>query len=123
MNGIPSPDQMYLLALARANRTRNRKKTKMTLKPLRDQILVRRTDPSSTTEGGLIIPDTAKVKSRNGKVLAVGPGRQLRNGTTRPLDIQVGEVVYFRGTSGLEVDFDDETLVLLREDEIEGVAL
>ena len=92
----------------------------MKLRPLYDQILVRRTEPKSETEGGLIIPETAKTKSRNGTVLAVGSGRVLSDGKLRPLDVKVGDVVYFRGINGQEVEFDGETLVLLRESEIEG---
>lgn len=93
----------------------------MKLRPLRDQLLVRRATPKDQTEGGIIIPETAKLKSRYGEVLAVGSGRPLPNGEVRPLDVKVGDVVYFRGINGSEIDVDGEKLVMLREDEIEGI--
>jgi chaperonin GroES len=93
----------------------------MKLRPLYDQILVRRTEPKSETEGGLIIPETAKLKSRHGAVLAVGSGRVLPNGQLRPIDVKVGDVVYFRGVNGHEIELDGEKLVLLKEGEIEGL--
>jgi len=93
----------------------------MKLRPLRDQLLVRRAEAKSETEGGIIIPETAKLKSRYGEVLAVGSGCPLPNGESRPLDVKVGDVVYCRGVNGFEVDVDGEKLVMLREGEVEAI--
>lgn len=84
-------------------------------------MLVRREKAQDTTTGGLFIPEQAKLKSRTGEVLAVGPGAFLTDGSRRPMSVKPGEVVYFSGRVGQEVRVGDEDLVLLREDEIEGV--
>jgi chaperonin GroES len=94
------------------------------LRPLRDQVLVKRAEAKSETDGGLIIPENAKIKSRHGEVVAVGPGRFLNKGglhTVVPLEVKVGDVIHFRGTAGHEVEIDDEKFVLLHEDEIDGL--
>jgi len=93
----------------------------MKLRPLHDQILVKRADAESVSAGGIIIPENAKRKSRHGEVLATGSGRVLKDGTVRPLDVKVGDVVYFRGVSGQEVPYEGETYVMLREDDVEGI--
>jgi chaperonin GroES len=93
----------------------------MKLRPLNDFVLVRREKSKDVSDGGIILPEQAKRKSRTGEVLAVGPGRFLDNGTRLPVGIEPGQVVYFRGTVGLEIQFDNEDLVMLREDEIEGI--
>jgi chaperonin GroES len=93
----------------------------MKLRPLHDQILVKRADAESVSAGGIIIPEAAKRKSRYGEILAVGSGRVLKNGEVRPLDVKVGDVVYFRGTSGQEVPYEGDTYVMLREDEVEAI--
>lgn len=93
----------------------------MNLKPLHDKILVRRAEAESVTAGGIIVPENAKRKTRYGKVLATGTGRVLENGEVRPLDVKVGDTVYFRGINGEEIQVDGEILVMLREDEIEAV--
>ncbi len=95
----------------------------MNLRPLRDQVFIRRSEADSVSKGGIIIPENAKRKTRYGKVIAAGPGRVLDNGKVHPLDVKVGDTVYFRGINGQEVDIDGETLVLLREDEIEAVGV
>lgn len=96
-----------------------------TIKPLNDRILVRRTEAESISEGGLLIPDTAKKKSCWGEVLAVGPGRYLKKAQgRRPMHpaIKPGAVVRFRGMHGQELDFGGEKgLVMLREGEIAAV--
>lgn len=93
----------------------------MKLRPLNDHVLVRREKPEEVSKGGIILAPTAQTKSRTGEVLAVGPGTYLENGTRRPIEVQVGQVVYFRGGSGQEVRIDGEDLVMIREYEIEGV--
>lgn len=93
-----------------------------TIRPLRDNILVRRKDPEKVTSGGLHIPDSKQLKSRVGEVLAVGPGKYLKDSASDriPMQVEVGQDVYFRGTSGEEVD-DMGQLVMLRSDEVEGI--
>lgn len=93
----------------------------MKLRPLNDFVIVRREKPKDVSDGGIYIPEQAKLKSRTGEVLAVGPGRVLDNGTRRPIGVEPGQVIYFRGIAGQEISFDGEDLVMLREDEIEGV--
>jgi len=95
----------------------------MNHKPLQDKILVRRAAAEDVSKGGIIIPEVAKRKTRHGEVLATGPGRVLENGKTRPLDVKVGDTVYFRGISGQEVQIEGEFLVMLREDEIEAIGV
>lgn len=92
----------------------------MNVRPNNDRILVKRQDPEAVTAGGLHIPDTRQVKSRYGKVLAVGPGRRhKKTGERIPVGVKPGDVIYFRGTSGQELD--DEGHVMLNEDELEGI--
>jgi len=93
----------------------------MNAKPLYDKIVVRRDEAESVTAGGIFLPEIAKRKTRHGRVLAVGNGQVLPNGKVRPLDVSVGDTVYFRGTAGQEIKIDDETLLMLREDEVEAV--
>ena len=97
----------------------------MKLHPVNDRILVRRTKSETMTEGGLHIPDDRQIKSCWGEVLAVGPGRYLKDSTTRlPVDeaIKPGAVIRFRGFAGEQLDFDGESdLVMLREDEVEAI--
>jgi len=93
----------------------------MRIRPLQDRLVVSRIADQEKTKGGIIIPDTAKEKPIEGKVLAVGNGRILEDGTTRPLDIKVGDRVLFTKYGGNEVTIDGEQLLILREDDILGV--
>ena len=87
-------------------------------RPLADRILIKRLEDESTTEGGIIIPDTAKEKVQTASVIAVGPGRVVSHGKTVPMSVKIGDTVYFGKYSGTEVDEDH---VVLREEEILGV--
>ena len=93
----------------------------MRIRPLQDRLVVSRIADQEKTKGGIIIPDTAKEKPIEGKVLAVGNGRILEDGTTRALDIKVGDRVLFTKYGGNEVTIDGEQLLILREDDILGV--
>lgn len=93
----------------------------MKIRPLQDRIVVKRLESENKTKGGLIIPDSAKEKPVEGKVVAVGNGKVLKNGKLRPLDVRVGDVVIFGKYSGTEVRLDGEEHVLLREDDILAV--
>lgn len=90
----------------------------MKIRPLQDRIVVKRLEGESTTKGGIIIPDTAKEKPIEGKVVAVGNGKILKDGKHRPLEVQVGDVVLFGKYSGTEVKIDGEEHVLIREDDV-----
>jgi chaperonin GroES len=93
----------------------------MRIRPLQDRIVVSRIADQEKTKGGIIIPDTAKEKPIEGKVLAVGNGRVLEDGNVRKLDIKVGDRVLFGKYGGTEVTIDGEELLILREDDVLGV--
>lgn len=90
----------------------------MKVQPLHDRILVKRVEEEQKTKGGIIIPDTAKEKPAEGKVVAVGNGRVLDDGKVRALDVKVGDRVLFGKYSGTEVKVDGEELIIMREDDI-----
>jgi chaperonin GroES len=91
----------------------------MALTPLGDRILIRRTEEDEqTTSGGIIIPDTAKEKPQEGEVIAVGQGRILDNGDRQPIDVAAGDKILFGKYSGTEVTYNNEELLILREDDI-----
>jgi chaperonin GroES len=90
----------------------------MKVRPLRDRLLVRRIEEKEMAKGGIIIPDTAKEKPMEGKVLAVGNGRVLENGKTLPLDVKVGDRILFGKYSGNEIKIDGEEVLIVREDEV-----
>jgi chaperonin GroES len=93
----------------------------MKIRPLQDRIVVKRIDAEKTTKGGIIIPDTAKEKPIEGKVVAVGNGKVLKDGKVRPLEVKVGDTVLFGKYSGTEVKIEGEEHVLLREDDVLAV--
>ncbi|MEO5333639.1 MAG: co-chaperone GroES [Magnetococcus sp. YQC-5] len=91
------------------------------LRPLHDRVVVKRTEEEKRTAGGIIIPDTAKEKPIQGKVLAVGKGAIQENGSIRPMDVKVGDVVLFAKYAGTEVKLEGEELLIMRETDIMGV--
>jgi chaperonin GroES len=93
----------------------------MKARPLHDRLLVRRIEEKETARGGIIIPDTAREKPTEGKVLAVGNGRLLENGTRVPLDVKAGDRVLLGKYSGTELTIDGEDVVVVREDEVLAV--
>lgn len=93
----------------------------MKIRPLQDRIVVKRLDSENVTKGGIIIPDAAKEKPIEGKVVAVGNGKVLKNGQVRALEVQIGDVVLFGKYSGTEVKLDGVEHVLLREDDVLAV--
>jgi chaperonin GroES len=93
----------------------------MNIRPLQDRVIVARIAEEAMTIGGIIIPDTAKEKPVEGKILAVGNGKVLENGTVRKLDVKAGDTVLFGKYSGSEVKIDGEDRLILREDDILGV--
>lgn len=93
----------------------------MNVRPLSDRVLVKRMAEEETTKGGIIIPDTAKEKPQQGKVVAVGEGKLLDNGTRITPAVKVGEVVLFGKYAGTEIKVEGEEYLILREDDIFGV--
>ena len=93
----------------------------MAIRPLHDRILVKRVKEEETTKGGIIIPDSAKEKPIEAKVVAVGTGRLLDNGEVRALAVKKGDLVLFGKYGGTEVKIDGEDHLILREDDILGI--
>jgi len=93
----------------------------MAIRPLRDRVLVKRLDSEEKTKGGIIIPDAAKEKPLEGKVMAAGSGKLLEDGKIRPLDLKVGDKILFGKYTGTEVKLDGEEMVILREDDVLAV--
>jgi chaperonin GroES len=94
---------------------------KTTVKPLSDRVLVKRVEPEQKAKGGIIIPDTAKEKPLEGKVVAVGAGRLDDNGVRVALDVKAGDHVLIGKYIGTEVKIDDVEHVIVREEEILGI--
>jgi len=90
------------------------------VKPLHDRIIVKRLEEDGKSKGGIIIPDTAKEKPQQGKVIAVGPGRR-EDGKVLPVDVKAGDTVLFAKYSGTEFKLDGEDHLILREDDVLGV--
>ena len=93
----------------------------MKIRPLQDRIIVKRTEEEETTKGGLIIPDTAKEKPQEGKVIAVGKGKVGDDGKVLALDVKPGDQVLFGKYAGTEIKIDDEEHLIMREDDLLGV--
>ena len=93
----------------------------MKVKPLQDRVLVKRLEKEERTAGGIIIPDTAKEKPQEGKVIACGSGKITEEGKVLPLDVKPGDVILFQKYGGTEVKIDGEEYLLMREDDILGV--
>jgi chaperonin GroES len=91
------------------------------IRPLHDRVIIKRLDEAEQMRGGIIIPDTAKEKPQQGKVIAAGEGKIRDDGTRQPLDVKPGDRVLFGKYSGSEVKLDDEEYLIMREDEILGV--
>jgi len=93
----------------------------MALRPLRDKVVVKPSEGEDKSAGGIFIPDTAKKKPQEGKVIAVGTGRILEDGTVRPVAVKVGDTVIYSKYGGTEVTIEGEELVLLDEDQLFAV--
>ncbi len=90
----------------------------MKIRPLQDRIIVKRVEEEEKTKGGIIIPDSAKEKPLEGKVIAVGNGKILEDGKVRPLDIKVNDRILFGKYAGTEIKVDGEEIKILRESDI-----
>ena len=96
-------------------------KTKVT--PIGDKILVKRSEAETKSKGGIVLPDTAKEKPRQGTVLAVGSGQRLKGGKIRELQVKVGETVLFTSYGGTEVKINGEDLLLVTEEDILAIVV
>ena len=90
----------------------------MKVRPLHDRILVERLEEKETKRGGIIIPDTAKEKPQEGKVVAVGNGKVNDDGKKVPLDVKAGDKILFGKYSGSEVKIDDKEFLIMREEDV-----
>ena len=90
----------------------------MKIRPLHDRILVERLEEQEVKKGGIIIPDTAKEKPQEGKVIAVGNGKVIKDGSKIPLDVKAGDRILFGKYSGSEVKVEDKEYLILREEDI-----
>jgi chaperonin GroES len=93
----------------------------MKIRPLQDRLIVKRVEEEEKTKGGIIIPDSAKEKPMEGKVIAVGKGKLLEDGKIHPLDLKAGDRVLFGKYAGTEVKIDGEEHLIMREDDVLGV--
>jgi chaperonin GroES len=93
----------------------------MKIRPLQDRVIVKRLAEEEKTKGGIIIPDTAKEKPQEGKVIAVGKGKMTEEGKLIPLDVKVGDKILFGKYSGTEVKIEGEEHLIMREEDILGV--
>ena len=93
----------------------------MKIRPLQDRILVKRIEEEETTKGGIIIPDTAKEKPQEGKVVAAGKGKVGDDGKLHPLDVKKGDKVLFSKYAGTEVNIEGVEHLIIREDDVLGI--
>jgi len=91
------------------------------IRPLQDRVLVQRVDAEDKTASGIIIPDTAKEKPSEGKVVAGGPGKRLDNGSIQEMGVKKGDKIFFSKYGGTEVKVDGEDYIIMREDDILGI--
>lgn len=93
----------------------------MKVRPLRDRILVKRLEEGEIVKGGIIIPDSAKEKPMEGKVVAVGDGKILDNGQKVNLEVQIGDRILFGKYSGTDIKVDEEDYLIMREEDVLGI--
>ena len=90
----------------------------MNIKPLEDRIVIKRSEAETKTAGGIILTESAQEKPMQGKVLAVGPGRQLENGQRATMDVSVGDVIYFGKYAGTDIQVDGEDVIIMKESDV-----
>jgi chaperonin GroES len=93
----------------------------MKIRPLQDRVIVKRLEEEEKTKGGIIIPDTAKEKPQEGKVIAVGKGKVTEDGKVIPLDVKVGDKILFGKYSGSEIKIGGEEHLIMKEEDILGI--
>ena len=92
-----------------------------TIRPLYDRVVIRRVEEETTSAGGIVLPGSATEKPSQGEIIAAGPGKALESGETRAMSVKVGDTVYFGKFSGSEVKVNEDTLLVMREDDIIAV--
>jgi chaperonin GroES len=97
------------------------KATSTTLRPLHDRVVVKRLEEGSTKRGSIVIPDSAKEKPQEGKVIAVGTGKVTETGKIVPLDVKAGDRVLFAKYSGSEVELEGEEYLIMKEEDLLGI--
>jgi chaperonin GroES len=97
------------------------RRLQMNFRPLHDRILIKRVEEKEAVKGGIIIPDTAKEKPQEGKVIAVGHGRKTEDGKVIALDVKAGDLILFGKYSGAEIKMEDQEFLILREEEVLGI--
>lgn len=95
--------------------------TGVKITPLGDRVLVKPTDKAETRKSGIIIPDTAKEKPQEGKVVAVGKGKTTEDGKVLPMDVKTGDTVLYGKYSGTEIKIDDQDHLIINQDDILGI--
>jgi chaperonin GroES len=90
----------------------------MKVRPLHDRVIVKRVEEEEKTKGGIIIPDTAKEKPIEGKVVAVGKGKVMENGNQQPLEVKKGDKILFGKYAGTEINIEGDEHLIMREDDI-----
>lgn len=93
----------------------------MKVKPLGDRVLIQASDAKQKTKGGILLPDTAKEKPQEGKIVAVGTGKKTDDGKVIPLSVKVGDVVLYGKYSGTEIMVDGEEYLIVREDDVVAI--
>jgi chaperonin GroES len=93
----------------------------MKIRPLQDRVIVKRVEEEEKTKGGIIIPETAKEKPQEGKIIAAGPGKVTDDGKKIPMEVKVGDRILFGKYSGTEIKIDGEEHLIMREDDILGI--
>ena len=93
----------------------------MSIRPLHDRVVVRRTEEETKSAGGIVLPGSAAEKPSQGEVLAVGPGKKLENGSVQQVDLKVGDKILFGQYAGSTVKIDGEELLIMSESEVFGV--
>ena len=95
--------------------------TKLNIKPLQDRVVVKRLEAEEKTESGIIIPNTAQEKPQKGKIVAVGPGKVMENGTKIELTVKTGDSILFSKYAGTDISIDNEEYLIMKEDDILGI--
>lgn len=93
----------------------------MSIRPLQDRVVVRRTEEETKSAGGIVIPDSATEKPSQGEVIAVGPGKKLDNGSIQEVDLKAGDKILFGQYAGSSVKLDGEEVLIMSESEVFGV--
>ena len=94
---------------------------KLKIRPLQDRVLIKRLNEEEKTRGGIIIPDTAKEKPQEGRVMAIGKGKVLDDGKVHPVEVKVGDKILFTKYSGSEVKIEGEEHLIIKEEDILGI--